>query len=114
MLPKKRRVDTARFKDIMQRSATFHSVYLSLRIQKDTAQVSRFSVVASKKVTRSAVERNFLKRKLSTPLAHFLPHIPVGFQGIFFIKKGFSELKPQEIKDEIKHLLEKSLNISLL
>lgn len=113
MLPKKRRVTTEQFKNILTKSTVHHSAHLSLRITKDMAQLSRFSVVVSKKVARSAVERNSLKRKVYTTLEGLMVHVPVGWKGIFFVKKGFGELSFLSQKQEVRFLLEKSLNISL-
>lgn len=113
MLPKKRRVNVVQVSTLMQQGTPHHSAHISLRIQKDTAHVSRFSAVVSKKVASSAVERNKLKRKLYKGIGEYISSLPTGWKGVFFAKKGFSDLTLISIKQEVKVLLEKSLNISL-
>lgn len=113
MLPKKRRVSTALFQEIIEHGTTYHVDHLSLRIQKTALELSRFSVVVPKKVHKQAVDRNKAKRRLSPFLSGFIDQIPPGFKGIFFIKKGFSVLDSSKTRDEVKTVLEKALNISL-
>jgi ribonuclease P protein component len=115
MLPKKRRVSTPLFEEIVKSGTTYHSPHLSLKILRNTAQnVSRFSVAVPKKVEKQAVVRNSLKRSVFRYLALVVPRIPSGFTGVLFVKKGFGDLSPAERKEEVIALLQKALNISLL
>ncbi len=115
MLPHNRRVSTALFDEIMKAGTTYHSDHISLRIQRITAQnMSRFSVSVSKKIEKGAVTRNLYKRRLYAVLGEYISRIPSGYVGVFFIKRGFSDLTRESIHSETKHLLEKSFKISLL
>ncbi|MDQ3076611.1 MAG: ribonuclease P protein component [bacterium] len=115
MLPHNRRVSTALFDEIMKSGTTYHSDHISLRIHRITAQnLSRFSVVVSKKVENKAVSRNVLKRRLYSVLSMSLSSIPPGYAGILFIKKGFSSLSVDYIKKELAIIIEKSFKIPLL
>jgi len=64
MLPRKNRVNRKTFDETLQKSRTFHSAYFSLRVRKDdTLTAPRFAVVVSKKVAKTAVARNLIKRR---------------------------------------------------
>jgi ribonuclease P protein component len=72
----------------------------------------KFAFVVSKKTAKSAVERNSLRRRGFCALRNTgilkQENGKIGFIGAFFFKKEAKNLSFEEIKREIKILLEKS------
>lgn len=111
MLPKKNRVSRALFATILKSGKVFHSNNISFRIVKTQKAVSKFSFVVSRKVSKSAVIRNLLRRR-----GYFVVQTAFekekmnasGILGAFFLKKGAEKLNFASFRDEIISLLGKS------
>jgi ribonuclease P protein component len=109
MLSKKQKVDKTLFKEVLaQKGINCHSPHLSLKIVKN--KENRFSFVVSKKVTKSAVKRNLLRRRGYSIVGDIIESIKSPIIGIFFFKKGAENISFQELKEEILFLLKK-LNV---
>lgn len=112
MLPKKNRISRALFVNLLKDGAFFHSTTASFRVVRMAPNSpSRFSFVVSKKVSKSAITRNLLRRRGYSVLQNTLGREKMktgGFLGAFFLKKGVEKLKFKEFQDEIELLLKKS------
>ncbi len=87
-----------------------HSANLSLRVTKTQKGLSKFSFVVSKKVSKSAVVRNLLRRRGYSALQSALDREKIstgGFLGAFFFKKGADKLDFKSIQSEVVFLLKK-------
>lgn len=60
--------------------------------------------MVSKKVSKSAVRRNSLRRRASGIVEEIYKDIKKPQKIIVLIRKDFSELKPEQIKNEINNL----------
>jgi RNase P protein component len=60
--------------------------------------------VVPKKIEKSAVKRNYLKRRGYLILEKYFKKLPSGPCGVFVFKKV---VNPKEIEDEIKKILDK-------
>ena len=65
---------------------------------------SQIGFVVSKKVSKSAVRRNSLRRRASGIVEEIYKDIKKPQKIIVLIRKDFSELKPEQIKNEINNL----------
>lgn len=109
MLPKEKRVNRAIFKDILEKSKTFHSSYFSLRcFDSRKTEKSRFSFVVSKKVENKATKRNILKRRGYNSIKPIYKNIKPGFYCVFFLKKEARGLKSKDFEGEMGYLLKKA------
>jgi ribonuclease P protein component len=113
MLSKKNRISRASFDTILKDGAFFHSPHISLRIVRAQNDLPKFSFIVSKKVSKSAVLRNLLRRRGYSTLKVILKDrlkekMKPSILGAFFLKKGAERLKPKEFQDEIALLLKKS------
>lgn len=113
MLPKKNRLSRVLFATLLKDGAFFHSPHLSLRVVKTQKGLSKFSFVVSKKVSKSAVIRNLLRRRGYSTLQSILngglkEEMNKAAIGAFFFKKGAPKLGFGEIRDEIEFLLKKA------
>ena len=116
MLPKKRRVKTADFKELMARSAFGSGPYFSLRWNKseEATKVAEttFAVVISKKVIALASSRNKIKRKCYHILRDLQKKVKSPYKIIFFAKKvapkGIEKLSFDELGENIRSILSKN------
>jgi len=89
---------------VHKRGRSFFVGNLGLRSAKNNLKVSRFTVIVSLKVSKKAVDRNRLKRRLREIIRKdVLPAVKPGFDGILITKKSllllpFCELRELTIK----------------
>ncbi len=61
----------------------------------------------SKKISKKAVERNRIRRKIYKEVGEILPQIKKGLKVVFLVKKAMLQAGDEEIKREVKKSLEK-------
>ena len=67
----------------------------------------RFGVIISKKISKKAVDRNKIKRRLMEVLGKNLKSFGLGKRILFLVKKEILGVKPGEIEKEISKLISK-------
>ena len=93
----------------MGRSAAFHSPRVSLFVSPGQSNTpTQFSCSVSKKVSKSAVVRNRIRRRGYAAIEKVLVHIKPGQYGVFSFKKGSEKSSFKMIEKEIVFLLDKS------
>ena len=103
MLARRNRVSTALVSHIMKEGVSVHTPSMSLRFTLRAAY-PRFSAIVSKKVAKTAVERNRTRRRVYAVLEKLaLPPL----HGLIMIKKSISTISPRELTEEINNLLAK-------
>ena len=108
MLPSKSRINKTTFKTL-GRGAPYHSAHLSLFVYKKSDQTpSQFAFLCSKKVAKTAVKRNLLRRRGYNVIAKQLVDINPGFYFVFNFKKGAETASFKETEEQILFLLKKS------
>lgn len=109
MLPKKNRLNTRNFEETFKNGFFLPGNTLNLKYfinRKDSKK--QISFVVSKKLEKSAVNRNKLKRLGYRTVEKHLITIPEGFSGIFIFNKfDKNNLKNIELDAEINKLLSK-------
>ena len=96
MLKKERRIGRELLKKLVKPAVFSNSSLISARIYALKAQKSRFSFSVSKKVEKSAVLRNKMRRAGYEAIRESLPSIKDGFAFRFTFNK-----KPQNYKQDI-------------
>jgi ribonuclease P protein component len=87
----------------------YHSHILSLFVyKKPDNSPSQFSFSVSKKVAKSAVSRNTLRRRGYAAITPLLSQSKFGFYCMFSFKKGAASLTSKDIIEEVTFLLKKS------
>lgn len=109
MLPKKRRIERKDFGKILKASKKLNSPHflLNIAIDKDISP-SRFSFSISKKVAKSAVDRNRLRRIGYSIIEKNLNRLETGFSAHFVYKKITPVENFGSLEKEILELLSKS------
>ncbi len=64
----------------------------------------KFGVIVSKKISKKAVERNQIRRRLMEAVRLKMDIFPEGFRGIFLVKKNILDKKEGEIEACLKKL----------
>ncbi len=84
---------------VFKRGRSAYAGELGLRAAKNNLPISRFSVVASLKVSKKAVERNTLKRRLREIVRRdILPQAKAGYDGILLTKKGLLAVSYEDLR----------------
>jgi ribonuclease P protein component len=64
----------------------------------------KFGIIVSKKISKKAVERNQIKRRLFEAVRLNMGIFPEGFRGIFLVKKNILGKKEGEIEECLKKM----------
>jgi ribonuclease P protein component len=87
----------------MKEGVSVHSSWLSLRFTSRAAY-PRFSAIVSKKVAKTAVERNRIRRRVYAVLEKLtLPPL----HALVMVKKPLNDITPSDLLKEIENLLAK-------
>lgn len=106
MLPRPNRlVKDADFKRLAKTGRSFSSVNFFLKTVFGGKNPPCFGIVISAKVSKKAVTRNLLKRRLSEIIFTLLPKMGAGRQVLLVAKLTAPKLTFAELKEEIEQLL---------
>ena len=86
--------------------SSFNNI-IGLKILKNKQEFSRFGFIVSKKISKKAVERNSIKRKIREVVKNNIQNIKPGFDCIFIAISGINDKKYQEIEKAVKKHLKK-------
>lgn len=76
MLPRRLKIgDRARIEYVLKRGQRVSDKYFQLRFLPTKSAVCRFALVVSKKVSKSAVERNKVRRRIYSAIGKNLQHL---------------------------------------
>jgi ribonuclease P protein component len=108
MLSKKSRIPRKLFPELLLNSKYTNSSAFSLRfVIPVSMKETRVGVSVSKKISKSAVVRNRVRRRAYTALAAIISNLPSGLF-LFVAKSGVEKLRGEKLKDELKKLLGKA------
>jgi len=106
MLTKKNRLAKKKdFERVYRRGKSFFSREMGIKAIKNNLDVSRFGFVASLKVSKKAVERNRIKRRLREIVRKALPRLESGFDCVILTRPEIKELKYQELGERAMMIL---------
>lgn len=114
MLPSSRRVTRALFPSLKVGARVVHGSLFTLRYvpSVDAISPSRFSVVVSKAVGPTAVQRNLMKRRARHAIIELLPRVKNGYMAVFFAKQPAAKASFAAYSKEIAELLTKTALLS--
>ena len=104
MLPKKSRIPRKLFTELLSGSRFVHSPHFTLRFKLIPNSPSKVGVSVSKKVSKSAVIRNTVRRRVYATTAPLLEGIK-NHLFLFVAKPGSQNIKGKELSQEISKLL---------
>lgn len=95
---------------VYQKGKTIRTPTLSLVFAPNARGYQRFAVVVSKKVLKSAVGRNRIRRRVYEALRHELPEFPQPMDCVFVVfNKSISAMPFLELRHTIHDLISRSL-----
>lgn len=109
MLPKEYRLRQEKdIKALFANSKSVFDVCIGLRYRKNTLNLSRFAVVVGTKVSKKAVDRNKIRRRIRSVLQKRLIEIRPGFDVVFLVKKEVLSASFKEVEEQVERLLQKA------
>lgn len=109
MLPKKNRLKKKKdFERIFKKGKGLNGDFLFLKIAKNNLKESRFGFVVSKKVSKKAVVRNKVKRRLREAVKLKLPGVKAGIDGVLITRPGIESKTFAELKETVSELFKKA------
>ncbi|MPM44722.1 Ribonuclease P protein component [bioreactor metagenome] len=108
MLKKINRISSRKeFLEIKNKGVMNYSPIFGWLSLKNDDDLKKFGFVISKKISKKAVERNKIKRRLAESIKKYLDDFEKGIRIVFLAKKEILNKSIKEIEDEIKKCLEK-------
>jgi len=101
------------FEKVLKEGKSFREDSLVLKIKKNKLQEVRFGFIVSQKVSKKAVIRNKVKRRLREAVKEEINKIRKGFDIILISLPSIKGKDFQEIKTTIKKLFNKAKILSL-
>ncbi len=102
MLPKDQRIDTKRFNEVIASGKNISAGAFYFKTLNNDK--SRFAVVVSKKVTKSAIRRHLIKRRVFHAIKENKDLFPVA-DYIVFATKDILEMDYKQITSLLRHIL---------
>ncbi|MFC1638675.1 ribonuclease P protein component [Patescibacteria group bacterium] len=108
MIPKEHRLITkADFARLFKRGRVVHTRGISLKLAKNKRDLTRFGIVISAKVSKKAVVRNKIRRRLRTSVGRRLERIAPGYDAAIMVRKDAVGLGFNDLDAAVERLLEK-------
>jgi ribonuclease P protein component len=107
MLPRSKRLSVPLFANVLANGKIVHSPLFTARILK-TAGYTRFSVAISKKIAKTAVERNKLRRRSYSAIGLLSSKIKDSFHVILLAKSPLIKALQKDIVTDLDSLFVKS------
>ncbi len=107
MLPKAKRLSTELFKNVIEKGQSFHSPFLMLRVSLDQGS-ARYAVSVPKKVSKTAVGRNRLRRQVYSIIKKIENRVNPNILIVVVLKIGAEKLKLTELTEEVEKIFVKS------
>lgn len=109
MIPKKNRLTTKKdFTQVFSKGRLFRSKGISMKIVKNDRGLNRFGFVVSNKVSKKAVVRNRIRRRLRTSVARRLHSVAPGHDIAVLVFHEVLEMGFKEMDASVEKLLRKS------
>jgi ribonuclease P protein component len=109
MLPKKNRLKNKKdFEKIFKDGKGFKEGFLFLKTRGNNLKESRFGFVVSLKVSKKAVVRNRVKRRLREIIKEKLLEVNPGIDAVLIVRKGIEEEDSSTTKETINSLFKKA------
>jgi ribonuclease P protein component len=113
MLPKERRITrTKDWQRLRRFGRTIHSPEITLKLEKNSLQLSRFGFVVSTKTSKKATQRNKIKRRARAVIIQEWPHVHEGYDVVFVVHPPATSKTFIELRTIILSLLDRAKLIS--
>ncbi len=102
-LKKNRLTKNKDFDNVFKKGVSSFDAVLGIKAVKNDFDFCRIGIMVGTKVSKKAIERNKIKRRIRGVVKNFLPHIKTGFDIVvvthpLVAEKGFPEIKKSMYK----------------
>ena len=105
MLPKKYRLNKRKdFENVFKNGKFFYNQYVTVKYLKNELDLPRLAFVVSNKISKKAVERNKIKRRLRAIFYTSLKEVRPGLDYIIIVKAAIKEVSFMEMKESLNSL----------
>lgn len=109
MLPKKHRLTKAEdFKSVYKKGRFFSDSYLAIKVLRNNQEITRFGFLVGIKISKKAVLRNKIKRRLREIIRLKLDKIKKGFDVVILTRSEIGKKTYQEIDETLSRILKKA------
>ncbi|MEX0672781.1 MAG: ribonuclease P protein component [Candidatus Paceibacterota bacterium] len=110
MLPRSRRLTTEMLKEMQTNDAVrvTHSSFFVARTLSTESSPARFAVIISQKVTKGAVERHRIKRRVHHAINDLLGHTQDGWKIALYAKSSIRDASSEEVASDLEKILRKA------
>lgn len=106
MLKKKNRIiSSVVFKEVFTKGKTKENEYFKIIFKKNDLDYSRYGVIVKAQNSKSAVQRNVLKRRIRNILNNSLLLFSKGFDVVIITKKDCLSMNFSKLKESFNELL---------
>jgi ribonuclease P protein component len=102
MFKKHFRLNTSEFKEVFNFGKTIKNPLFLVKTKQNDLPFARFAVVVSKKISKSAVQRNHLKRRFIHALQEEVTHFPV-LDYVFILNSDVKDLQYKDLLVNLKN-----------
>jgi len=100
MLPKKYRLTKRKdFENVFTNGKFFYNQYVTVKYLKNELDLPRLAFVVSNKISKKAVERNKIKRRLRAIFYSSLKEVRPGFDYVIIVKAAIKETTFAEMRE---------------
>jgi len=96
------------FKKVFKDGRYQQKDFIKIKFLKNNLEINRFSFIVGLKISKKAVQRNKIKRRLEEVIRLNFKQIITGFDIIIFTDKEIIEKEYIEIEENLIYLLKKS------
>lgn len=105
MLPRENRLNQKKdFQRVFQKGKGLRENLLTFKWAPNNLKVSRFGFIVSKKISKKAIVRNQIKRRLREKVRIELPRLKKGIDGVIIVRPGVAKEKNQEISKNLNKI----------
>jgi len=92
MLPRKNRLKNKKdFNRIYQSGNFYQNKFIALKFSKNDLSESRIGIVVGTKISKKAVERNRVKRRIRASILGFISHLISGYDVVIMVRPEIVE-----------------------
>ncbi len=111
MFRKKNKLPSFLFPRVLKDGEKKENNYFKIVFKKNDFSFPRVGIIVSSKVSKLAVKRNLLKRRIRNIIKEFLPLFSSNWDIIIIAKKDLLSLSYSQEKEELKKILSRILKL---
>lgn len=95
-------------KTLFAKGRSVFDINFGMKYKKNSVSNSRFAIVVGTKVSKSAVVRNKIKRRIRAVLEKHMPEMKPGFDVLIMVKKEALTQTFDQVTHQIEHMLKRA------